>query len=199
MARETVVNQRGEVVVPDPPFARLLFSTTRFAWLWLIVRLYVGWVWLESGWEKLSGGTWSGGEPLRAFWERAVQVPAQGRPPVAYGWYRAFLQFMLEQGWYTWFADLVMWGEILVGIALILGAFTGIAAFFGGFMNWNFIMAGTASTNALLFTLSILLILAWKVAGWYGLDRYLLPLVGTPWSRPAAHATTTGSPAEQRI
>lgn len=199
MARETFVNQRGEVVVPDPPFARVLFSTTRFAWLWLIVRLYVGWVWLESGWEKLSGGTWSGGEPLRAFWERAVQVPAQGRPPVAYGWYRAFLQFMLEQGWYTWFADLVMWGEILVGIALILGAFTGIAAFFGGFMNWNFIMAGTASTNALLFTLSILLILAWKVAGWYGLDRYLLPLVGTPWSRPAAHATTTGSPAEQRI
>jgi thiosulfate dehydrogenase (quinone) large subunit len=25
--------------------------------------------------------------------------------------------------------------------------------------------------------------LAWKVAGWYGLDRYLLPLLGTPWKR----------------
>ena len=33
--------------------------------------------------------------------------------------------------------------------ALILGAFTGIAAFFGAFMNWNYIMDGSASTNAL--------------------------------------------------
>jgi thiosulfate dehydrogenase [quinone] large subunit len=29
---------------------------------------------------------------------------------------------------------------------------------------------------------SVLLILAWKTAGWYGLDRWLLPLVGTPWA-----------------
>jgi len=49
-------------------------------------------------------------------------------------------------------------------------------------MNWNFIMAGAASTNAVLFTLAILLVLAWKVAGYYGLDYYLLPLFGTPWS-----------------
>jgi thiosulfate dehydrogenase [quinone] large subunit len=48
-------------------------------------------------------------------------------------------------------------------------------------MNWNFMMAGTASTNPLLFLLSILLILAWKTAGWIGLDRWLLPALGTPW------------------
>jgi len=57
----------------------------------------------------------------------------------------------------------------------------GIAAFFGAFMNWNFMMAGTASTNPLLFTLAILLILSWKVAGHYGADRFLLPILGTPW------------------
>jgi len=87
----------------------------------------------------------------------------------------------LDGGHHVWFAKLVVAGELLVGIALILGAFTGIAAFFGGFMNWNFMMAGTASTNPLLFTLSILLILAWKTAGWWGLDRWLLPALGTPW------------------
>jgi thiosulfate dehydrogenase (quinone) large subunit len=43
-------------------------------------------------------------------------------------------------------------------------------------------MAGAASTNAVLFTLAVLLMLAWKVAGWYGLDRFLLPLIGTPWT-----------------
>ena len=183
MSSETIVNDRGEVRIPNPPVASALFDTTRFAWLWLIIRLYVGYEWLEAGWEKLSGGQWATGAPLKGFWTAAVQVPAQGRPPIAVGWYRGFIQFMLDNGWYTWFAPLVMWGEILVGIALILGAFVGIASFFGAFMNWNYIMAGTASTNAWLGILTILLILAWKVAGWYGLDRWLLPMVGTPWYR----------------
>lgn len=49
-------------------------------------------------------------------------------------------------------------------------------------MNFNFIMAGAASTNGLLFALAILLMLAWKVADWYGLDRRLLPMIGTPWT-----------------
>jgi thiosulfate dehydrogenase [quinone] large subunit len=112
-----------------------------------------------------------------------VQTPAEGHPAVAFGWYRSFLQFMLDQGWYTWFGPLVAVGETLIGIALILGALTGIAAIAGAFMNWNFIMAGSASTNGLLLVLAILIVLAWKVAGWWGLDRWLLPLLGTPWHR----------------
>jgi thiosulfate dehydrogenase [quinone] large subunit len=44
-------------------------------------------------------------------------------------------------------------------------------------------MAGTASSNPVLFTLAILLMLAWKTAGWLGLDRWVLPLLGTPWWR----------------
>jgi thiosulfate dehydrogenase [quinone] large subunit len=180
---QRVVNQRGEVIIPDPPLAHALFDTTRFAWLWLIIRLYVGYQWISSGWGKISGGTWASGEALQAFWQNAVAVPEQGKPAIAVGWYRDFLQYMLDNGWYTWFADVVMWGEFLIGLGLILGALTGIAAFFGAFLNWNFIMAGTASTNAWLGALGLLLVLAWKVAGWYGLDRWLLPLLGAPWYR----------------
>jgi thiosulfate dehydrogenase [quinone] large subunit len=64
---------------------------------------------------------------------------------------------MLNNEWYTWFAKLIAYGEVLIGIALIVGAFVGIAAFFGAFLNWNFVMAGAAGTNAVLFTLAILL------------------------------------------
>ena len=42
-------------------------------------------------------------------------------------------------------------------------------------------MAGTASTNPLLFAAAIFVILAWRVAGYDGLDRILLPALGTPW------------------
>ena len=57
----------------------------------------------------------------------------------------------------------------------------GLAAFFGGFMNWNFVMAGTASANGLMFAIATWLVLAGKNAGWIGLDRWLLPWLGTPW------------------
>ena len=35
-----LVSARGEVTLPDPPLAHILFSTTRFAWLWAIVRIF---------------------------------------------------------------------------------------------------------------------------------------------------------------
>jgi hypothetical protein len=42
--------------------------------------------------------------------------------------------------------------------------------------------------------LTILLILAWKTAGWYGLDRWLLPLIGTPWQPGEVLRRTRQSP-----
>ena len=178
--------------VYDPPLAQNLFGNTRWAWIWLIPRLYLGYTWIESGWGKISNPGWTQtGEILKGFWERAVLIPeAPARPLIAFDWYRAFIQSLLDSGSYVWFSKLVVAGELLFGVALILGAFTGIAAFFGGFMNWNFMMAGSASTNPLLFTIAILLILAWKVAGWWGLDRFLLPAVGTPWQPGSAFKKT---------
>lgn len=172
-----------EVTFTDPPAIASLINNSRWAWLWLIARLYVGYTWLTSGLGKVGDPGWTQtGAALQGFWERAVAIPeAPARPLIAFGWYRTFIQTMLEGGHYTWFAPLIVAAELAVGIALILGAFTGIAVFLGAFMNWNFMMAGTASINPLLFTLSILLILAWKIAGWWGLDRWLLPWLGTPW------------------
>jgi thiosulfate dehydrogenase (quinone) large subunit len=176
-----VITRKG-TVVQDPPLAQMLFNDTRFSIVWLVLRIWVGYTWLSSGWGKLGNPAWmETGAALRGFWTNAVAVPETGRPAIAFDWYRSFLQYMLDAEAYVWFAKLVTFGEVLVGIALILGLFTGIAAFIGGFMNWNFIMAGSASSNGMLFAISVLLILAWKTAGYIGLDYYLLPRIGTPW------------------
>ncbi len=76
-------------------------------------------------------------------------------------------------------------GELLIGVALLLGILTGLAALFGAFMNWPFMMAGTASTNPVMLIVAVGILLAWKTAGWWGLDRFVLPYLGTPWQRGA--------------
>ena len=72
-------------------------------------------------------------------------------------------------------------------------------ATFGTLMNANYLLAGTVSTNPLLFILGTWLVLAWRVAGYYGGDRYLLPLLGTPWTgrltaQPKPEVTPTPPP-----
>ncbi|MHB0869299.1 MAG: DoxX family protein [Chloroflexota bacterium] len=175
---------KRQTVVEDPPLARALFGDTRMSWLWLLVRLYVGYSWITSGLGKLSNPAWMDtGAALKGYWTAAVAIPATGKAPITFDWYRDFLSMLLAGNHHVWFAKLVAFGEVAIGAALILGAFVGVAAFFGGFMNWNFMMAGTASTNPVMFGLAIGLILAWKTAGYLGADRVLLPLLGTPWRR----------------
>jgi thiosulfate dehydrogenase [quinone] large subunit len=77
---------------------------------------------------------------------------------------------------------LVSVGEVLIGIALILGFFTGFSAFMGAFLNWNYMMAGSASVNPMFFALSMLLLMSWKVSGYIGLDYFLVPWIGSLWA-----------------
>lgn len=171
-------------VIEEPAFVKLLFNDARFAVLWLVVRVWLGIQWIQSASGKIGVPGWTEtGESLQGFWERAVAIPEGGRPAIAFDWYRGFLQALLDAEAYTWFGKLVAYGELLVGIALIVGAFVGIAAFFGAVMNWSFMMAGSASTNPVLFVAALGLILAWKIAGFIGADYFLLNLIGTPWNR----------------
>lgn len=190
----TVMNRKGELL-QDPPFVQKLFGDTRAAWLWLLLRLWLGYQWIEAASHKVGNPAWvDTGEALKGFWTNAVAIPEAGRPAISFDWYRSFLQSMLDAGSYTWFAKLVAYGELLIGIALIIGAFTGIVAFIGGFMNFNFMLAGSASVNPLFFLVSIGLILAWKVAGYIGADYYLLRFLGTPWRGIPAKKTTERTP-----
>lgn len=168
--------------IPEPMLSRLLFADTRFAFLWLICRLYIGWEWLQAGYEKIISPVWlmpNGGVALHGFLIGALKKTAGSHPDVS-GWYAAFLQgFVLHHT--VLFSYLVACGEFLVGVCLILGIFTGIAAFAGAFMNMNYLFAGTISINPFMFLIELFLILAWRVAGWYGIDHIALPLLGTPW------------------
>ena len=183
----------------DPPIAQALFGTVRWAWIWLILRLYVGWEWLHAGWGKLNNSVWTGskaGAAITGFVNGALNKTA-GEHPDVQTWYARFLQHLVLPYPHVW-SHLISWGEFLVGIALILGLFTGIAAFFGSFMNINYLLAGAISTNPILFAIATWLVLAWKTAGWWGLDRWVLPALGTPW-RPGQIFHEEGGQTGRRI
>ncbi|HEU5228553.1 MAG TPA: DoxX family protein [Ktedonobacteraceae bacterium] len=183
--------------IEEPPIARFLFADTRMAWLWLIVRLYVGYEWITASWEKLTGHSIAFGEFGKAVgspwvftghdgaamigFAKGALAQSAGAHPAVQGWYAWFLQNVVIPGAPV-FAYLITFGELAVGLGLIVGCLTGIAAFFGLFMNLNFLLAGAVSINPILGVLSIFLVLAWRVAGFYGVDSYLLPLLGTPWT-----------------
>ena len=191
----SMVSRKGELI-QDPPLVQKLLSDPRAGWIWLLPRLWLGYQWVEASAHKLNSPAWmQTGEALKGFWAGALN----SQTPLAFGWYRAFLQGLMDAQAYTWFAKLVAIGELAIGVALIIGAFTGVAAFLGGFMNWNFMMAGSASVNPLFFVVSVGLILAWKVAGNIGADRYLLRWLGTPWHGPQVETNERSKPAGSQV
>lgn len=175
--------------VDDPALWKIITGNTHFAILWLPVRFFLAKEWLSAGEGKLRNGWLDSGDSLLGFWKGAVAVPdpeSGKKAAITYDWYRDFLQFMIDHNWAPWFSKLVACGEFLVGLGLLVGALVGIAAFFGTLLNMSFMLAGTTSTNPALFGMTVFLILAWKIAGYWGLDRWLLNWLGTPWDRRPA-------------
>ena len=187
-------------IIEDPGIARFLFSDVRMSVFWLIVRVWLGYQWIQASLHKVSDPAWvQTGEALKGYWLGAIKVGANGKAAVAYDWYGGFLNSMINAQAYTWFGKLIAYGELLVGIGLVVGAFVGIAAFFGALMNWNFVMAGSASTNGFMLIIALILVLAWKTAGFIGADYFLLRWLGVPWkgsqeasATPQIKPVTTG-------
>lgn len=151
-----------------------LFNDQRLAWLWLPIRVYVGFVWLMAGWEKLFKPVWIGeqaGVAVTGFLNGALQKTVGDHPDVQ-SWYAWLIQNIgLPNA--TLFSYLVTFGEILIGALLIVGALTAVASFFGLVMNFSYLLAGAVSVNPQLVILQLLLLLAWRTSGYIGLDRWL--------------------------
>ena len=74
----------------------------------------------------------------------------------------------------SWIAKLVTVSELAIGVLLILGLFTGAAAVAGLTLNLAYLFTGSAGVNPAYAIVAVFLILAWRNAGFLGLDRYAL-------------------------
>lgn len=150
------------------------FKGAKGSWIWLVIRLYVGYQWMTAGWHKLVDGFDASGFLKGAI---AKSIPAsEGAKPVVQGWWAAFLEnFALPN--VGLFNFLVPVGEFLVGLALIVGFATIFAAVMGMVMNFAFILSGTISTNPNLLILEFILVaLGGAYAGYIGVDYWFRPM-----------------------
>lgn len=157
------------------PVYNFVFYNKKMSVVWLVVRIYVGWAWLHAGYLKMVDPKWVGdtaGGALIGFVNGAVAKTGGAHPDVTM-WYAWFLENVVLPNANLW-SHMVAYGEFLVGLGLIVGLFTGVAAFFGAFMNMNFLLAGTVSANPVLLILSIFIIMARKIAGLIGMDYFIM-------------------------
>lgn len=155
------------------------------AWL-VLLRVVVGAWFLKAVATKLTLA-WAGGmfpypvvtDRFLAFHPRRVAEFAAGNPV---GWYREFLEHTVlpHSGL---FAALQAYGEVAVGLGLVLGVLTGLAALVGLFLAVNYGLAtqwmsfGQQGFHLLLVT-AMLICLGARAGRVGGLDRWLLARTG---------------------
>lgn len=165
---------------PEPALAKFFLASEGSAAMWFIVRMEVGAEWVLAGWEKMQSPAWgASGKAMSGFVAGALAKTA-GPNPAVQGWYAWFLQHLVQPNAGLW-SLLITYGELAVGLGILLGALTGIAAGFGVLMNLNYLLAGTVSINPVLGMFGLFLVFSWRVGGWVGGDRWLLPWLGLPW------------------
>lgn len=151
-------------------FVQFLRENKGASGILFLIRLYLGYQWLTAGWAKLMSGFDANG-----YLQGAV-ANASGDHPAVLGWWATFLEgFAIPN--VGLFNVLIPWGELLVGLGLLLGTFTTLAALMGIIMNFAFLFSGTTSTNPVMVILGMLVLIAGYNAAKIGLDRWVIPFV----------------------
>ena len=183
-----------------------LYRSRAASALWLVARLWLGYGWANAGYQKLWGSEkavfWNGGGAgVKGFATAGVSGSAAGKGAGAsYGWWAAFLHdFVLPNA--SWIAKVVTLSELVIGLLLILGLFTGVAAFAGLTLNLVYLFTGSAGVNPAYAIVAVFLILAWRNAGYLGLDGFALPMARDRLhrSRPVTGITAPPLPAEEPV
>ena len=159
---------------------------------WLaLLRVVVGAWFVKAVWTKLSLAFAWGALPYPTvsprfvgFHPKRVAEFAAGNP---IGWYKEFLeQTVLPHA--ALFAHLQVWGEVAVGIGLVLGLATRLTALVGLYLAVNFGLAsqwmsfGQQGFHLLLVTSMVIFIGAGAGRAW-GLDALLLKRGVPRWLR----------------
>jgi thiosulfate dehydrogenase [quinone] large subunit len=146
------------------PVWESLKSSKLAALAWTAMRVWLGVMWIQAGSAKLWGAEAAafvhGGAGVAGF-------AAHGTP--AYSWWGSFLHgFVVPNAGAI--GVLVAVSELAIGIALVAGLFTRVAALGSLALLFTYVMSGTASVCAWYALFAIVVLVMWRTASWIGVD-----------------------------
>ena len=132
---------------------------------WLALRVWLGVMWIQAGWAKLWGA-----ENAAFLHHNGAGVngfATHAKP--AYTWWGSFLHsFVVPNS--GWIGILVAVSELVIGVALVAGLFTRVAALGSLALLFTYVMSGTASVCAFYALFAIVILTMWKTSSWIGVD-----------------------------
>jgi thiosulfate dehydrogenase [quinone] large subunit len=128
-----------------------LFRSRAASELWLVARVWLGYGWLNAGYQKLWGSEkafcWNGGGAgVKGFATAGVAGSRAGTGGASYGWFAGLLHgFVVPNA--SWIARVVPVSELVIGALLILGLFAGAVAVAGVALNVVYMFSGSSGVN----------------------------------------------------
>lgn len=156
------------------------FRSTLTSPLWLVLRLYLASVWLQFGVAKIRGG-WLDGDGLHGL----LGAVAAGQTPAPFPFYARVAELLVSTGLDRVLSVVMPLAEVAIGIAFLTGVLLVPAAIAATLLNLNLVLSGVASLHfdGRIIALQVLLLLAWRVAGYLGLGT----LVRRWWKNGGRH------------
>ncbi|HYW11637.1 MAG TPA: hypothetical protein VE871_06750 [Longimicrobium sp.] len=142
------------------------FRSTLTSPVWLVLRLYLASVWLQFGVGKIRGG-WMEGDGLHGL----LSAVAAGATPAPFPFYARVAELLVATGMDRVLSVVIPLVEVGVGLAFLTGVLLVPAAIGATLLNVNLVLSGVATLrfDGRIIALQILLLLAWRVAGYLGL------------------------------
>jgi thiosulfate dehydrogenase (quinone) large subunit len=135
------------------------------ALVWTAMRVWLGVMWIQAGSAKLWGAEAAGF--LHNNGAGVAGFAAHGTP--AYSWWGTFLHgFVVPNAGAI--GVLIAVSEFAIGIALVTGLFTRVAALGSLALLFTYVMSGTASVSAFYALFAIVILVMWRTASWIGAD-----------------------------
>jgi len=149
----------------NPSIWEWLKESKIMAVAWTAMRVWLGIMWIQAGWAKL----WGAENAAFLHHNGAGVAGFAGHGKAAYTWWGSFLHsFVVPNS--GWIGILVAVAEFTIGIALVAGFFTRVAAVGSLALLFTYVMSGTASVCALYALFAIVILAMWKTSSWIGLD-----------------------------
>lgn len=132
---------------------------------WTAARVWLGVMWIQAGAAKL----WGAENPAFLHHNGAGVAGFATHGTPAYTWWGHFLHsFVVPNSGLIGVTVAV--AEWVIGIALVAGFFTRIAALASLALLFTYVMSGTASVCAFYALFAIVILVMWRTASWLGID-----------------------------